>query len=549
MNNTDKIPRILPSRYFVAASCITAAVLIATSTPSQAQLPQESNPARGSSRRLETDSDNIGKVYPLAGWQRRDFSVTGATSETVFPAEAFDNTLRPGMAVLLNQNGGLEIYKNPFNPEDLSRNLKETQMQSVFEDSRTDSSRYAFFSLSMSGSYKSFASMSAKYQQAESRKESRQTLYFGFFTDWGKQTYVPQWSDTELNSLDRGEFTDAFLGRYGTHYVQEVNYGVMYLIEASIENDSVEAFKEFKGFIQVKVLGSGGKVDLEVAIKEAQSKYAVTFKTKLVCDVKNSRGGTNQLSSGVLVATSPAQMAEAIDKLRSGNIHFAPAPLSFTLASYRNVRKASTALVPEVVKALYGEGKLVWHPLDHYMPVGSIIASMLPYVMLSPEEKASWWPADGTPVPPDSLYAQVRNKMWSEEPKKCFAGEVEATTGTALFPVHSPDLRGQFLRGLNGFTADKPERKDGKEDPDRKNSVAGDPQLDSFQRHELGGSGLFLKRGRGFPVDRDAQHGTGAFTSGSDGGTVGFSTLGLVESGGNETRPRNVAVYYYLKIN
>lgn len=114
--------------------------------------------------------------------------------------------------------------------------------------------------------------------------------------------------------------------------------------------------------------------------------------------------------------------------------------------------------------------------------------------------------ANGGPVDENSTYAIVTGK-------------------NAL-----PDLRGVFLRGLNLG------RSDPYMDPEGDNREAGDPQKDSIREHRHGinpktwsvsGSGpVTLTSGK---VRADLQEYTDNF-------------------GGNETRPKNVAVYYYIKI-
>jgi len=104
-----------------------------------------------------------------------------------------------------------------------------------------------------------------------------------------------------------------------------------------------------------------------------------------------------------------------------------------------------------------------------------------------------------------------------------------------------PDMRGMFLRGLNA------DRQDGLEDPDGLNRSVGDTQIDIFQGH----SHSYEKALAGV-----------AYLNGPFGGTYGSgeydssrilvpATIGEYGSVrfGKETRPRNVGVYYYIKIN
>lgn len=144
------------------------------------------------------------------------------------------------------------------------------------------------------------------------------------------------------------------------------------------------------------------------------------------------------------------------------------------------------------------------------LPVGSIISS------ISPPEKFSnligetdfaivkWVLADGRAIP-GSKYSTL--------------------IGTTV-----PDLRGMFLRGLNAG------RNDGKEDPDGVDRVPGSYQGDTLKEHshDYKTAGFHYRSfkgddGRPRPVIEGA-------------GKTDFT-------GDLETRPKNVAVYFYIKIN
>lgn len=112
---------------------------------------------------------------------------------------------------------------------------------------------------------------------------------------------------------------------------------------------------------------------------------------------------------------------------------------------------------------------------------------------------------------------------------------VEGSRYASLVSPQTPDLRGMFLRGLNRSEEDKL-RTDGKEDPNGKERIAGHAQDDEFRSHT---------HVTGSWVRADQQACLAA-----SGHWAGQSMEDATRSaGGSETRPRNVAVYYYIRIN
>jgi len=105
--------------------------------------------------------------------------------------------------------------------------------------------------------------------------------------------------------------------------------------------------------------------------------------------------------------------------------------------------------------------------------------------------------------------------------------DYEAITGETILP----DLRGVFLRGKNNGRAD------GNENPD------GDSTLGTFQDDEL--------QAHTHSTPHRATSGS-PFVPNHVGQGFGPVDVGSVEStstGGNETRPKNVTVNYFIKIN
>lgn len=177
------------------------------------------------------------------------------------------------------------------------------------------------------------------------------------------------------------------------------------------------------------------------------------------------------------------------------------------------------------------------------LPLGTIISSFLPFETFreSIGEKGSWnttrkWaPCDGRNIVGSKLY------------------QVSAV------PT-APDLRGQFLRGLNSFDknphATVPVARLENIDPD--NRIVGRPQMDAFQGHHHHMGGRLSTQDN--PNDQPVILGAGDTPGGEEPRYEIFNSYNYVKHPisdrkngspriSTETRPKNVAVYYYIKIN
>ena len=171
------------------------------------------------------------------------------------------------------------------------------------------------------------------------------------------------------------------------------------------------------------------------------------------------------------------------------------------------------------------------------LPVGTIIASMLEFEKFQNIAGNTWKPADGRKISAKSKYATL-------------------TGNTTL-----PDLRGLFLRGLNQFDPAKGPRLDKYKDPEGTRRKTGNLQEDAtslpknkknpFQGNALSAgdhSHIYFKArregGRAGSDDRASSEAGNTGSSGSHTHTV------LITAGGDlETRPVNIAVVYYIKID
>ncbi|MHC4546096.1 MAG: hypothetical protein ACYS9C_18355 [Planctomycetota bacterium] len=148
-----------------------------------------------------------------------------------------------------------------------------------------------------------------------------------------------------------------------------------------------------------------------------------------------------------------------------------------------------------------------------YLPIGTILPSML--------DPNTFAKAVGDPP----VFDPVKSK-WALADKR----EVtDANYGKFIGNI-TPDLRGMFLRGMNVNNG---------QDPDQ-NRIAGHPQQDALQDH--GHETDARKHGWG-------ELGKQGYTK--QGGEAPRASVTTV-TGANaavETRPKNVAVYFYIKIN
>ena len=145
------------------------------------------------------------------------------------------------------------------------------------------------------------------------------------------------------------------------------------------------------------------------------------------------------------------------------------------------------------------------------LPIGTVIASMLA-------------PADFAKEVGDPISFDDKNSRWTLADGRDIGASKYKTSALSS---KVPDLRGMFLRGLNVG------RSDGLQDPDS-HRLTGSVQTDELKAHthELG----------------FGRHG---LASGKGNGNLetGFPQVSTGATGDVETRPRNIAVHYYIKIN
>lgn len=167
---------------------------------------------------------------------------------------------------------------------------------------------------------------------------------------------------------------------------------------------------------------------------------------------------------------------------------------------------------------------------DLGVPLGTVMASVL-------------IPSDFSRVVGDDAVFHPENSKWAPADGRDIG---RSRYGRLTGRDTAPDLRGIFLRGLNSFDPNRPSRADGFQDPEDRTVIS--LQMDAFQGHfhRLENGTAVLRK----VTTREARNGEGTW----DSSTVEVKEPTSDGENGNprvgeETRPKNAAVYYYIKIN
>lgn len=176
------------------------------------------------------------------------------------------------------------------------------------------------------------------------------------------------------------------------------------------------------------------------------------------------------------------------------------------------------------------------------LPIGTVVASVFPpdeFAALVGDDgrfnpqSSQWVPADGRSVKGSSYAKALKNSELVHE----------------YVRENAPDLRGVFVRGLNYSNIQSvqqddnfKDKQDGLPEPNAVTQqgyrMAGTRQLDSINKHDVTLPGQHQ-------VATTMHSGFWAISPQDYNGTQTFS----IERKGKETRPKNIALFHYVKIN
>ncbi len=192
------------------------------------------------------------------------------------------------------------------------------------------------------------------------------------------------------------------------------------------------------------------------------------------------------------------------------------------------LQELKESLQAEIERGTQQEGRLV--EAEAQVPVGTIVASYLAWGEFQAAARNNVTNPEGNAWSP-------RSKWCPADGRQVTGSRFEAVTGER----NVPELRGRFLRGLNTFDQGQPAIAGSIGDPDNR-------QRGSYQPDDLRSHRHRVRSSIGNAIGSDNYDVAGGqFRVGPP--NASKDTTDAPETGGVETRPRNVAIFYYVRIN
>jgi len=175
-------------------------------------------------------------------------------------------------------------------------------------------------------------------------------------------------------------------------------------------------------------------------------------------------------------------------------------------------------------------------PAPGEVPLGTVVASFLNFEQFSAITKSN-------EKSPGGIWTSAKSR-WAP----CDGRYISGSALQLISSQHSvPDLRGVFIRGLNSFDPGTSVAPRSSEDGDPDTRTAGSYQKDAFQGHKhFDAASLVVPGSVDLPNSPDQRR--HAQNSAANSAGVHDSGYGKPRIA-RETRPKNVALYYYIRIN
>ena len=276
------------------------------------------------------------------------------------------------------------------------------QETTVLRESLTQQQEASVLSAYFKASYM-LSSVQGAYETAKTEQNSYHSIY-ALLEHSGEAVRLNDkllvWRQPPVSEAiaDSDEALLDFIGRYGSHYVSAIRYGLRIGIQGKLSTAKMESVQSFSTSFKA----SFGSFSAEAGVRNQQKQKLEQMSVDLLLEATS--GGH---SGALLVMRGFDDIAEFLDRLKKGEIQFTVAPIELILKPYWptlhlewvNIRAAldpsKGAFAPP--GALYGVPKgtiLAWRPTSDYVKGLEVEAPQI----VAPD---GWAICDGTRGTPD----------------------------------------------------------------------------------------------------------------------------------------------------
>lgn len=282
---------------------------------------------------------------------------------------------------------------------------RRVTVTTAFHESISVEEEASLLAASFRMTYPFIGSASAAFRKVEESRRSGKAVYFVFTISENAAAVPPAqltWPQASLDTIegldDRNLRVRMLASKYGTHFVQSVEYGARLVVRAEIRTTDLQRQQELSTKVKLAIaaFSAGGQVDSST--REALSTRDVSINAEVTA-------AAIKPGSHAMVLTSLDDVANFFAKFKSNEIQLVPGPISAKVRSYWSTidRKVYPRLFDDLSPAL-----LVAAPSPYGVPPGTIIAwsprpgdiidSADGRIILPPE---GWLVCDGTRDTPD----------------------------------------------------------------------------------------------------------------------------------------------------